>query len=38
MYQVQAMVPDGVSPGDQVPLVLAVAGKSSVGNIYMGIQ
>ncbi|HYL36029.1 MAG TPA: kelch repeat-containing protein [Bryobacteraceae bacterium] len=38
LYQVQAMVPDGISPGDQVPVVLAVAGKSSVGNTYMGIQ
>lgn len=29
LYQVNAFVPDGVAPGDQVPVVLTVAGQSS---------
>ncbi|HLG96819.1 MAG TPA: kelch repeat-containing protein [Bryobacteraceae bacterium] len=38
LYQVNASVPAGIAPGAQVPVVLSVAGKSSSGNIFMGIQ
>jgi uncharacterized protein (TIGR03437 family) len=29
LYQINAAVPEGVTPGDQVPVVLTVAGRSS---------
>jgi uncharacterized protein (TIGR03437 family) len=38
LYQVNAVVPSGITPGDQVPVVVSVAGKSSSGAIYMGIK
>jgi uncharacterized protein (TIGR03437 family) len=38
LYQVNAIVPTGINPGNQVSVTLSVAGKSSAGNIYMGIK
>ncbi|HLG99220.1 MAG TPA: hypothetical protein VKX49_23115 [Bryobacteraceae bacterium] len=38
LYQVNAVVPPGIAPGSQVPVIVSVAGKSSASNIYMGIQ
>jgi len=38
LYQVNAVVPAGIAPGGQVPVVVSVAGKASSGNIYMGVQ
>jgi uncharacterized protein (TIGR03437 family) len=38
LYQVNVVVPSGVFPGGQVPVTLAVAGKSGPGNVYMGIR
>ncbi|HEX6895927.1 MAG TPA: hypothetical protein VF146_11680, partial [Bryobacteraceae bacterium] len=38
LYQVNVTVPAGITPGAQVPVVVSVAGKSSAGSIYMGIQ
>ncbi len=38
LYQVNAVVPAGIAPGGQVPVVVSVAGKASSGNIYMGIH
>ncbi len=38
LYQVNVEVPGGVFPGGQVPVTLAVAGKSGPGNVYMGIR
>jgi len=38
LYQVDAIVPAGITPGAQVPVSVSVGGKSSNGNIYMGIH
>ncbi|HLG99221.1 MAG TPA: kelch repeat-containing protein [Bryobacteraceae bacterium] len=38
LYQVNAVVPAGITPGTQVPVAVSVGGKSSAGNIYMSIQ
>ena len=38
LYQVNAVVPGGVTPGSQVPVVVSVAGASSSTNIYMAIK
>lgn len=38
LYQVNAVVPSGIAPGGQVPVIVSVAGKASSGNTYMGIQ
>ena len=38
LYQVNAVVPSGIPPGGQVPVTVSVAGKSSSGNISMGIR
>jgi uncharacterized protein (TIGR03437 family) len=33
LYQVNVMMPSGVTPGSQVPVTVSVAGKSGAGNI-----
>jgi uncharacterized protein (TIGR03437 family) len=38
LYQVNVTVPDGIDPGDQVPITVSVAGTSSAGNIYIAVQ
>jgi adhesin/invasin len=38
LYQVNAMVPNGVAAGNQVPVTVSVAGQNSIGNISMAIQ
>jgi len=38
LYQVNATVPTGITPGPQVPVTISVGGKSSSGSIYMAIQ
>ncbi len=38
LYQVNAVVPDGVTPGSQVAVVLSVAGGTSSTGIYMAIK
>ena len=38
LYQVNAIVPSGVTAGDQVPVTIAVAGQNSIGNITMAVQ
>ncbi len=38
LYQVDAIVPAGITPGAQVPVSVSVGGKSSNGNIYMAIH
>jgi uncharacterized protein (TIGR03437 family) len=38
LYQIDVAVPAGVTPGNQVPVTISVAGKSGPGNIYMAIH
>jgi adhesin/invasin len=38
LYQVNVVVPTGVTPGNQVPVTLSAGGKSSSGAIFMAIQ
>ncbi len=38
LYQINAAVPAGVSPGGQVPITISVAGKSSGGNVYIAVK
>lgn len=38
LYQVNAQVPAGVTPGDQVPVTISVAGQNSIGNISMAVH
>jgi uncharacterized protein (TIGR03437 family) len=38
LYQVNAVVPGGIKAGNQVPVTVAVAGKSSSGAIYMAVK
>ncbi len=38
LYQVNAVVPAGITPGAQVPVVVSVGGKASSGNTYMAIR
>jgi adhesin/invasin len=38
LYQVNAVVPAGVTPGSQVPVSVSVAGRASAGNIFMAVQ
>jgi adhesin/invasin len=38
LYQVNVVVPTGVTPGNQVPVILSAGGKSSSGAIFMAIQ
>ncbi len=38
LYQVNAVVPDGVTPGSQVAVVLSVAGGTSSTGIYMAVK
>jgi uncharacterized protein (TIGR03437 family) len=38
LYQVNAVVPDGVTAGNQVPVLVSVAGSASSTNIYMAIK
>jgi len=38
LYQVNAVVPLGVQPGDSVPVVLTLAGQSSPAAVTMAVQ
>jgi uncharacterized protein (TIGR03437 family) len=38
LYQVNATMPGGVTPGTQVPVKVSVAGKSSQSNIFIAVQ
>lgn len=38
LYQINAAVPAGVSPGGQVPITISVAGKSSAGNVFIAVK
>jgi uncharacterized protein (TIGR03437 family) len=38
LYQVNVNVPPGVTPGNQLPVTISVAGKSSSSSIYMAIK
>lgn len=38
LYQIDVAVPAGVTPGNQVPVTISVAGKSGPGNIFMAIH
>jgi uncharacterized protein (TIGR03437 family) len=38
LYQVNVNVPPGVTPGNQVPVMISVGGKSSASSIYMAIR
>ena len=38
LYQVNVNVPPGVTPGNQVPVTISVAGKSSAGSIFMAVK
>jgi uncharacterized protein (TIGR03437 family) len=38
LYQVNVVVPTGVTPGNQVPVTLSASGKSSSGAIFMAIK
>jgi uncharacterized protein (TIGR03437 family) len=38
LYQVNVTVPTGITPGNQVPVTVAVNGRAGAGNIFMAIQ
>jgi uncharacterized protein (TIGR03437 family) len=38
LYQVNVQIPNGVMPGDQVPVSISVGGKSSPGSIFMAVK
>ena len=38
LYQVNAVVPSGVTPGNQVPVSVSAAGRARSGNIFMAVQ
>lgn len=38
LYQINVAVPAGIAPGSQVPITIAVAGKSSTGNVYIAVK
>ncbi len=38
LYQLNVVVPPGITPGAQVPVTVSVGGKSSAGGIYMAIK
>ena len=38
LYQVNALVPSGITAGDQVPVTVSVAGQNSISNITMAVQ
>jgi uncharacterized protein (TIGR03437 family) len=38
LYQVNAVVPDGVTPGDAVPIVLSVSGQSSPASVTIAVR
>ena len=38
LYQVNVSVPSGITPGNQVPVTISVAGKSSAGNVSIAVQ
>ena len=38
LYQINATVPSGIAPGNQVPVTIAVAEKSSGANIYIAVK
>jgi len=38
LYQVNAVVPSGVTAGSQVPVTLSVAGQNSISNISLAVQ
>ena len=38
LYQINAAVPAGITPGSQVPITISVAGKSSGGNVFIAVK
>jgi uncharacterized protein (TIGR03437 family) len=38
LYQVNVVVPSGITPGNQVPVTLSAGGKTSAGAVYMAIK
>ena len=38
LYQVNVVVPAGVTPGSQVPVTVSVNGRAGAGNIFMAVQ
>jgi len=38
LYQVNVVVPAGITAGNQIPVTVAVNGRASAGNIVMAIQ
>jgi uncharacterized protein (TIGR03437 family) len=38
LYQINVVVPSGITPGNQVPVTLSAAGKTSAGAVYMAIK
>jgi adhesin/invasin len=38
LYQINVVVPSGVTPGNQVPVTISAGGKTSAGAVYMAIK
>jgi len=38
LYQINVVVPPGIPAGNQVPVTISVAGKSSSGNVFIAVQ
>jgi uncharacterized protein (TIGR03437 family) len=38
LYQINVVVPSGITPGNQVPVTISAAGKTSAGAVYMAIK
>jgi adhesin/invasin len=38
LYQINVVVPTGITPGNQVPVTLSAGGKTSAGAVYMAIK
>jgi adhesin/invasin len=38
LYQVNALVPAGITPGNRVPVTVSVNGRASAGDVFMSVQ
>ena len=38
LYQVNVVMPSGVTPGSQVPVTISIGGKSNQGSVYMAVK
>jgi uncharacterized protein (TIGR03437 family) len=38
LYQVNVTVPAGITPGNQIPVTVSVAGKSGAGNVTIAVK